>query len=107
MGSSSPEEEKSLLRFGTEHGLTDEQIAAYIEAELQDSGAQRALPSATALPRHAKSTAERRATRQKSLDPKEEFLRMLRLSGLDSDGMADETRDAFVNMAENLGHRPE
>ena len=28
---------------------------------------------------------------------------MLRLSGLDSDGMADETRDAFVNMAENLG----
>jgi formylglycine-generating enzyme required for sulfatase activity len=28
---------------------------------------------------------------------------MLRLSGLDSDEMADETRDAFVNMAENLG----
>ena len=28
---------------------------------------------------------------------------MLRLSGLDSDGMADDTRDAFVNMAENLG----
>ena len=28
---------------------------------------------------------------------------MLRLSGLDSDGMSDETRDAFVNMAENLG----
>jgi formylglycine-generating enzyme required for sulfatase activity len=28
---------------------------------------------------------------------------MLRLSGLDSDGMSDETRDTFVNMAENLG----
>lgn len=28
---------------------------------------------------------------------------MLRLSGLDSDGMSDDTRDAFVNMAENLG----
>ncbi len=28
---------------------------------------------------------------------------MLRLTGLDSDGMADDTRDAFVNMAENLG----
>jgi formylglycine-generating enzyme required for sulfatase activity len=28
---------------------------------------------------------------------------MLRLSGLDSDAMADDTRDAFVNMAENLG----
>jgi formylglycine-generating enzyme required for sulfatase activity len=44
-----------------------------------------------------------RRRRHKSLDPKEDFLRMLRLSGLDSDGMADETRDAFVNMAENLG----
>jgi formylglycine-generating enzyme required for sulfatase activity len=41
--------------------------------------------------------------RQKSLDPKEDFMRMLRLSGLDTDGMADDTRDAFVNMAENLG----
>jgi formylglycine-generating enzyme required for sulfatase activity len=30
-------------------------------------------------------------------------MRMLRLSGLDTDGMADDTRDAFVNMAENLG----
>jgi formylglycine-generating enzyme required for sulfatase activity len=30
-------------------------------------------------------------------------MRMLRLSGLDTEGMADETRDAFVNMAENLG----
>jgi formylglycine-generating enzyme required for sulfatase activity len=30
-------------------------------------------------------------------------MRMLRLSGLASEGMADETRDAFVNMAENLG----
>jgi hypothetical protein len=28
---------------------------------------------------------------------------MLRLTGLDSDGMTDDTRDAFVNMAENLG----
>jgi formylglycine-generating enzyme required for sulfatase activity len=37
------------------------------------------------------------------LDPRDEFLRMLRLTGLDSEGMSDETRDAFVNMAENLG----
>jgi hypothetical protein len=33
-------------------------------------------------------------------------MRMLRLSALDSDGMSDETRDAFVNMAENLGLEP-
>ena len=31
---------------------------------------------------------------------------MLRLTGLDSDGMSDDTRDAFINMAENLGIDP-
>ncbi|HEX7518464.1 MAG TPA: SUMF1/EgtB/PvdO family nonheme iron enzyme [Chthoniobacterales bacterium] len=100
------EEEKSLHRFGTEHGLTGEQIVAYVEAELKDSGAQRVVVNASPLPPPPISTearGEARARRQKSLDPKEDFLRMLRLSGLDSDGMADETRDAFVNMAENLG----
>ena len=98
------EEEKSLHRFGSENGLTGEQIVTYIEAELKDSGATRVVVSAPPPPI---SSEERRAARarrqQKSLDPKEDFLRMLRLSGLDSDGMADETRDAFVNMAENLG----
>jgi formylglycine-generating enzyme required for sulfatase activity len=93
------EEEKSLHRFGAEHGLSEEQIASYIEAELKDSGAQRvaAAPIRLEVPR------EVRPRRKKSLDPKEDFLRMLRLSGLDTDGMADDTRDAFVNMAENLG----
>jgi formylglycine-generating enzyme required for sulfatase activity len=93
------EEEKSLLRFGGEHGLTEEQIATYIEAELKDSGAQRVL--AASAP--AEAPRESRPRRQKSLDPTEDFMRMLRLSGLDTDGMADDTRDAFVNMAENLG----
>lgn len=93
------EEEKSLLRFGAEHGLTEEQIAGYIEAELKDSGAQRLA----ATPAPVASPGEPRPRREESLDPKEDFMRMLRLSGLDTDGMADETRDAFVNMAENLG----
>jgi len=93
------EEEKSLLRFGAEHGLSEEQIVDYIEAELKDSGAQRAA----ATPAPAAAPREPRPRRQKSLDPREDFMRMLRLSGLDTDGMADETRDAFVNMAENLG----
>ena len=93
------EEEKSLYRFGAEHGLNEEQISNYIEAELKDSGAQRAVP------RPPPPVEERgpRARRQKSADPREEFLRMLRLSSLDSDAMSDETRDTFVNMAENLG----
>jgi formylglycine-generating enzyme required for sulfatase activity len=91
-----PEEEKSLHQFGAEHGLSPEQIVSYIDAELKDSGAQR-VATAQAAP------APARPRRQKSLDPREDFLRMLRLSGLNSDEMADETRDAFVNMAENLG----
>ncbi len=44
--------------------------------------------------------------RRQSLPPEEEFMRMLRLSNLDSEGMSDDTRDAFVNMAENLGLDP-
>src|SRR3954471_23307090 len=92
------EEEKSLHRFGGEHGLTGEQIENYIEAELKDSGAHRV---AAATPVEEPRVSKPR--RQKSLDPKQDFMRMLRLSGLDSDGMAEETRDAFVNMAENLG----
>ncbi|MDQ3119226.1 MAG: formylglycine-generating enzyme family protein [Verrucomicrobiota bacterium] len=98
-----PEEEKSLLRFGNEHGLADEQMQGYIEAELQESGAQR--PPPPGVPRHAKTTSGRRATRQ-AIGPEDEFLRMLRLTSLDSEGMSDETRDAFVNMAENLGIDP-
>jgi formylglycine-generating enzyme required for sulfatase activity len=96
-----PEEEKSLHRFGAEQGLSEKQIDEYIEAELKDSGAQRVAAVTAAVPVEAPPTPKPR--RQRSLDPKEDFLRMLRLSGLDTEGMADETRDAFVNMAENLG----
>jgi formylglycine-generating enzyme required for sulfatase activity len=97
-----PEEEKSLHRFGAEHGLSEAQIADYIEAELKDCGAQRVVPSVPA-PAPVEQPREPRQRRKKSLDPREEFMRMLRLSGLDTDEMADETRDAFVKMAENLG----
>jgi formylglycine-generating enzyme required for sulfatase activity len=93
------EEEKSLHKFGAEHGLSAEQIASYIEAELKDSSAQRVV----AAPVQVQAPRDLRPRREKSLNPREDFLRMLRLSGLDTDGMADDTRDAFVNMAENLG----
>lgn len=94
----SAEEEKNLFDFGVGHGLAHEQMLAYIEAELRDAGAHRAeaAPEIVPAPRPAK-------TPRPALEPKEEFLRMLRLTGLDSDGMSDDTRDAFVNMAENLG----
>ncbi|HEV3410097.1 MAG TPA: formylglycine-generating enzyme family protein [Chthoniobacterales bacterium] len=93
--------EKNLFRFGREHLLSDEQIRAYIEAELQESGARRAAAAEPAAARPEPARAPR--PRRQALSPKDEFIRMLRLTGLDSDGMSDDTRDAFVNMAENLG----
>jgi len=107
-GTLTPEEEKSLHRFGAEHGLNPGQIIGYIDAELKDSNSQRVL--AKAPPEVGPPTDEppKNATARSrtSVDPREDFMRMLRLSGLDSDGMADETRDAFVNMAENLAIDP-
>ena len=93
------EAEKNLFQFGAEHGLPRERIQEYIEAELRDSGARRATPPPPA-PRPAGSSRPRR---RGSLDPKQDFVRMLRLSNLDSDSMSDDQRDMFVNMAENLG----
>jgi formylglycine-generating enzyme required for sulfatase activity len=100
-GTLTPETEKNLLQFGAEHGLNTEQMMVYIDAELLDSGAQRVAPAPVAPPAPAARTA-----RRGSLDPKEDFMRMLRLSGLDNDSMTDDQRDAFVNMAENLGIDP-
>ncbi|MGZ5019068.1 MAG: hypothetical protein ACXWAV_01440, partial [Chthoniobacterales bacterium] len=96
------EGEKKLFRFGHEHGLTDEAMNAYIEEELKQSGARRA-PTGTAVSTPAPVVEQPRVSRRRQpLPPKEEFMRMLRLTALNSDGMSDDTRDAFVNMAENL-----
>jgi sulfatase modifying factor 1 len=94
------DEEKNLLQFGYPHGLKKEEMLSYIEAELADSGAKRAEPVSSRSP-NATSRSGRR-----SLNPKEDFMRMLRLSGLDSDALTDDQRDAFINMAENLGIEP-
>lgn len=91
-------QEKNLLQFGTEHGLRRDQMLACITTELEDSGAKR-----EPLPEPARLPGAARSRRRGSLNPKDDFLRMLRLSGLDSDAMTDDQRDAFVNMGENLG----
>ena len=95
-------QEKSLFQFGADHGLTQEKMIAYIDAELTDSGAKRADPPPPPVARFGS-----RPRRRGSLNPKEDFARMLRLSGLDSDSMTDDQREAFVNMAENLVIEPE
>ena len=93
------EDEKNLLRFGIEHGLAYEQMSSLIEAEIKDNGVQRARPAAPP-PTVPESNGKQPA------NPQEDFLRLLRLSGLDSGAMTDDQRDAFINMAENLGIDP-
>jgi formylglycine-generating enzyme required for sulfatase activity len=96
-GSLTADEEKNLLQLGAEHGLKKEDLLSIIEAELKDSGAKRVEPEPPP------ATTGPRPLRSQSLNPRQDFMRMLRLSGLDSDQMTDDQRDAFINMAENLG----
>ncbi|PYL63784.1 MAG: hypothetical protein DMF25_09390 [Verrucomicrobia bacterium] len=100
-GTLTAEEEKNLMRFGAEHGLTKPQMLSQIEAELEDSGAKRPEP----VPSFSAAAPVPSQSSQSS-NPQEEFLRMLRLSALDSFGMTDDQRDAFINMAESLGIEP-
>lgn len=94
------EEEKSLFHFGAAQGLTDEQIRLLIEAEVTD-GAIKRVEKAPPPPERARSQS--RGETEAASNPQDEFLRMLRLSGLDSMSMSDDQREAFLNMAENLG----
>ena len=93
------QEEETLLAFGGQYGLTNEAMTDLIEAELKRAGAVRVAPP---TPEELAAAAATDA-KTLSLEPNEDFMRMLRLSGLDSDGMTDDQRDAFINMAENLG----
>ncbi len=96
----SPQEEETLRAFGRQHGLSDERMLGLIESALQSCGGVRVTPPA---PEAVAAGVEKAGA---ALGPNEDFLRMLRLSGLDADDMTDDQRDAFVNMAENLGIDP-
>ena len=96
-----PQEEEACCEFGREQGLTqgadariDRDGTGECPARVRGVGV-RQLPNA----------ATRTEPRQR-FDPNEDFMRMLRLSGLDTDSMTDDQRDAFINMAENLGIDP-
>ena len=101
-----PEEESSLRKLGEEKGLSEEDMNSTIESELKARNAQRADEVVVeAPPDPAATPAQRRVrtTRVVQASPPEEFKRMLALSGLNSDSMTDDQRDALINMAENLG----
>ena len=95
------DDEKNLLRFGGGRGLTEEQMSSLIDAKLNEKGYKRAEPPPPPRPVAATNGAGNVA-----VAPQEEFLRLLRLSNLDSAGMTDDQRDAFINMAESLGMDP-
>jgi len=99
-GALTADEEKNLLRFGTERALTEAEMTSMIEEALHESGAQRSTtppPVANITEAPAKTS---------SANPQEEFLHLLRLSNLDSMSMGDDQRDTFIDMAENLGLDP-
>ena len=92
------QEEKNLLFFGRQRGLSEEAINSLIGTKLQETGSKRAEP-----PPPAPAADSQPAS---SANPQEEFLRLLRLSNLDSYSMSDDQRDTFIDMAENLGLEP-
>jgi formylglycine-generating enzyme required for sulfatase activity len=94
------DDERHLVAFGGELGLKEEEMLVLIETELRDSGARRLQPE------EAKPQPPKDANGATKASPKDDFMRMLRLSGLDGDAMTDDQRDAFINMAENLGIDP-
>jgi formylglycine-generating enzyme required for sulfatase activity len=97
-----PEEEKNLVRFGTERALSEAEMDSMIEEALNETGAKR---QEIAPPPAPAKIVETSATKS-SANPQEDFLRMLRLSNLDSFSMSDDQRDTFIDMAENLGLDP-
>ena len=113
------EEEANLLKLGKALGLGGEDIAVTIEKGLKATGAKReadvapppapapaAAPKAAPPPLAPGSDEKPRTRRVRANTPKDEFWRMLQLSGLDSESMSDERRDTFIDMAENMGLDP-
>jgi formylglycine-generating enzyme required for sulfatase activity len=93
-----PDEEKALQRFGADHGLSEEKVLQFIEQRLQETGTKRIAPEPEAKPEPMVAAAPG--------DARSEFLRVLQLSGLDSESMTDDQRDALINIAENSGLDP-
>ncbi len=92
------EEEKNLRRFGAEQGLPEQEVGELVETKISEDGIQR-IEVAPVQP----TVASNGSAHPQSSNPREEFLRMLRLSRLDSVDMSDDARDTFINMAETLG----
>src|SRR5436853_6021968 len=78
------EEEKNLIRFGSERALSQTEISALIQDALQEKGAKRAVAPSPSV--HLSQLPAKTA----SATPQQEFLRMLRLSNLDTMSLSDD-----------------
>ena len=96
-----PDEENNLLRFGAERALSEAEMNSIIEEGLQETGTVRKAPEPEPVANIVAAPAK-----AASANPQDDFLRMLRLSNLDSFSMSDDQRDTFIDMAENLGLDP-
>ena len=112
------EDENNLYHVGSAAGLAMEEMRLMVESELSRRGASRyvpppvPVPAATAYalgteanfsPIPGATAPPRLVPGAPSNDPKAEFARLIRLSGLSPDDITDDQRDALCNMGENLG----
>ena len=74
------------------------EILQFIEEKLRETGVKRIVPEPEVKTETVVAAAP--------ADVKSEFLRVLQLSGLDSESMTDDQRDALINIAENSGLDP-
>jgi formylglycine-generating enzyme required for sulfatase activity len=115
-----PEDENNLYQLGLAAGLTQDEMHVIVEAELLKRRARRYVAPTPEPPpmtlAHAGGNGEgsfapsanasappRLAPGAQSNDPRAEFARLIRLTGLGEDDMTDDQRDALCNMGENLG----
>ncbi|XHR29029.1 MAG: formylglycine-generating enzyme family protein [Chthoniobacteraceae bacterium] len=101
-GALGAEEEENLYTVCEANlGLGRAEMQAIVDCELQKRGFQR-IPAHNAPPPPApEAPAQATPVAAPTAGPREEFLRMLRLSVLDE--ITDDQRDAFCNMGEALG----
>jgi len=109
------DDESNLYQLGGAAGLAMEEMTLLVESELTRRGAKRYIPppppAAAPAPREeiafapnsGASAPPRLNPGSPSHDPRVEFDRLLRLSGLNEEDMTDDQRDALCNMGENLG----
>ncbi len=100
------EDEANLYKLGQTSGLTLDELKVIVEESLVRTGSKRHVePLPAPVPPPGASSPGGPASSASRGSPAEEFMRLLKLTGLaDGDSeMTDDQRDALCNMGENLG----